>query len=89
MAVGIEGYKAKGGVVKNNIFYNYGKKSGYSGPKIIFLGYLGLTITYMGWAPWHFSDVLYFYFVWYFLFLVSLVPILIGFLMLAKESEAK
>ncbi len=71
------------------IFFNYGQKSGYAGPKIIFLGYLGLTITYMGWAPWHFSDVIYFYFVWYFLFLLSLVPILIGFIMLAKESEEK
>ncbi|NVM01903.1 MAG: hypothetical protein HWN67_06185 [Candidatus Helarchaeota archaeon] len=71
------------------IFFNYGQKSGYSGPKIIFLGYLGLTITYMGWAPWHFSDVIYFYFFWYFLFLLSLVPILIGFMMLTKESEKK
>lgn len=68
------------------IFLDYGQKSKYSGPKIIFLGYLGLTLTYMGWAPWHFSDVMYFYFVFYFLFLLSLVPILIGFILLSKES---
>ncbi|NHI91207.1 MAG: hypothetical protein EAX96_01805 [Candidatus Lokiarchaeota archaeon] len=69
------------------IFFMYGRKSGYTGPKLLFLGYLGLTITYMGWAPWHFADVIYFYFVWYFLFLLSLVPILIGFMLLSKESE--
>ncbi len=72
------------------IFLIYGRKANISGPKILFLGYLGLTITYMGWAPWHFANVVYFYFVWYFLFLLSLVPILIGFMMLSKEtSEAK
>ncbi len=71
------------------IFLVYGRKSGNTGPKILFLGYLGLTITYMGWAPWHFSDVIYFYFVWYFLFLLSLVPILIGFIVLSKETEDK
>jgi hypothetical protein len=71
------------------IFLVYGRKSGTSGPKILFLGYLGLTITYMAWAPWHFGDVVYFYFVWYFLFLLSLIPILIGFILLARESEEK
>ena len=71
------------------IFLVYGRKSNTTGPKILFLGYLGLTITYMAWAPWHFGDVVYFYFVWYFLFLLSLVPILIGFVLLARESEEK
>jgi hypothetical protein len=70
------------------IFLLYGRRSKSSGPKILFIGYLGLTITYMGWAPWHFSNVIYFYFFWYFLFLLSLVPILIGFMLLSKESEA-
>ena len=69
------------------VFLVYGRKSNTTGPKILFLGYLGLTITYMGWAPWHFGDVIYFYFVWYFLFLLSLIPILIGFILLARESE--
>lgn len=68
------------------IFLLYGRKSNTTGPKILFLGYLGLTITYMAWAPWHLSS---FYFVWYFLFLLSLVPILIGFILLARESEEK
>jgi hypothetical protein len=68
------------------IFLYYGRKANVTGPKILFLGYLGLTITYMGWAPWHFLDVLYFYFVWYFLFLLSLVPILAGFMMLSKQA---
>ena len=71
------------------IFLVYGRKSGHSGPKILFIGYLGLTITYMAWAPWHFSAVVYFYFVWYFLFLLSLIPILVGFIVLSKETEEK
>ncbi|TFG04650.1 MAG: hypothetical protein EU536_04125 [Promethearchaeota archaeon] len=71
------------------IFFIYGRKSKTTGPKVLFLGYLGLTITYMGWAPWHFPDVIYFYFVWYFWFLLSLIPILIGFIMFSKESEEK
>jgi hypothetical protein len=68
------------------IFLYYGRKAGVTGPKILFIGYLGLTITYMGWAPWHFPTVIYFYFVWYFLFLLSLVPILVGFMMLSKQA---
>ena len=71
------------------IFLVYGRKSNTSGSKILFIGYLGLTITYMAWAPWHFGDVVYIYFVWYFLFQLSLVPILIGFILLARESEEK
>ncbi|NVM55421.1 MAG: hypothetical protein HWN66_17070 [Candidatus Helarchaeota archaeon] len=70
------------------IFLIYGRKSNTTGPKVLFLGYLGLTITYMAWAPWHFGDVVYFYFVWYFLFLLSLVPLLIGFILLSRESES-
>ena len=71
------------------IFLVYGRRANVLGPKILFIGYLGLTITYMGWAPWHFTDVIYFYFVWYFLFLLSLVPILAGFMMLSKEAGEK
>lgn len=71
------------------VFLIYGRRSGYSGPKILFLGYLGLTITYMAWAPWHFGSVIHFYFTWYFLFLLSLVPILVGFVLLSRESEEK
>ncbi|MDD1778193.1 MAG: hypothetical protein LUQ65_08495 [Candidatus Helarchaeota archaeon] len=70
------------------IFLLYGRRSKSTGPKILFIGYLGLTITYMGWAPWHFSNVIYFYFVWYFLFLLSLIPILIGFILLSRETES-
>lgn len=67
------------------IFLLYGRRSKSTGPKILFIGYLGLTITYMGWAPWHTNP---FYYFWYFLFSLSLVPILIGFMILSKEAEA-
>ena len=69
------------------VFLTYGRKAELTSPKILFIGYVGLTITYMGWAPWHFGDVIYFYFVWYFLFLLSLIPILVGFVSLSKETS--
>ncbi|MGQ4874653.1 MAG: hypothetical protein ACP6IY_11345 [Promethearchaeia archaeon] len=69
------------------IFYLYGSKFEKKGPKITSLGFIGLMITYMAWAPFHFADVVYLYFVWYFLFMLSLIPILIGFIVLSLESE--
>lgn len=69
------------------IFAYYGVKGKKIGPKYISLGFLGLMISYMGWAPWHFTDVIYLYFIWYFIFLLSLTPILIGFIVMAAEEK--
>jgi len=69
------------------IFFYIGIKGKQIGPKIVSIGFLGLMITYMTWAPWHYSDVIYIYFIWYFLFMLSLVPILIGFLVMSVESS--
>ncbi len=69
------------------IFFYYGTNAKLNGPKIIGLGFLGICITYMAWAPWHFSDVTYIYFVWYFLFLLSLTPILVGFVIMSYETK--
>jgi len=69
------------------IFFYYGYKMKRYGPKIISIGFLGVMITYMAWAPWHFSDVVYIYFIWYFLFLLSLTPTLFGFVLMAIEEK--
>lgn len=68
------------------IFFYYGKNAKLTSPKVIAIGFIGICITYAAWAPWHFSDVIYIYFIWYFLFMLSLVPVLIGFVTLALET---
>ena len=69
------------------IFAYYGYKTQQNGPKLVALGFFGVMISYYGWAPWHFSDLVYIYFIWYFIFLLSLTPILIGFIVMAVEEK--
>lgn len=69
------------------IFAFYGYKSKQKGPIIISIGFLGVMISYMAWAPWHFPDVIYLYFIWYFVFLLSLTPILLGFIVMSLEEK--
>ena len=69
------------------IFVYYGYKTKQNGPKLVAIGFLGVMISYYGWAPWHFSDLIYIYFIWYFIFLLSLTPILIGFVVMAIEEK--
>jgi len=69
------------------IFAFYGYKSKEIGPKLVGLGFFLLMISYHGWAPWHFQDVVYLYFIWYFLFLLSLTPILLGFVLMSVEER--
>jgi len=69
------------------IFFYYGYKVKQVGPKVISIGFLGLMITYMAWAPWHFADVIYIYFIWYSLFVLSLTPILFGFIIMSVEER--
>jgi hypothetical protein len=69
------------------IFAYYGYKTKQNGPKLVALGFFGVMISYYGWAPWHFSDLIYIYFIWYFIFLLSLTPILIGFIVMAVEEK--
>ncbi|MFX1518389.1 MAG: hypothetical protein ACFFCD_00480 [Promethearchaeota archaeon] len=70
-------------------FYLYGSNTGLSSPKFLTVGFIFLAITYMAWAPWHFPDVSYIYFIWFFLFEISLVPILIGFILLPYQVLLK
>lgn len=69
------------------IFAFYGYKAKEIGPKLVGLGFFVLMISYHGWAPWHFQDVIYLYFIWYFLFLLSLTPILLGFILMSFEER--
>lgn len=69
------------------IFAYYGYKAEATGPKLLSLGFFGIMITYMAWAPWHFADVVYLYFIWYFIFSLSLTPVLLGFIVMAVEEK--
>jgi hypothetical protein len=69
------------------IFAYYGYKAKEIGPKLVGLGFFVLMVSYHGWAPWHFQDVVYIYFIWYFLFLLSLTPILLGFFLMSVEER--
>ena len=69
------------------IFFYYGYKTKQLGPKILGLGFFLLMVSYYGWAPWHFSNVVYLYFLWYFIFVLSLTPILMGFVIMSIEEK--
>ncbi len=69
------------------VFFYYGYKAKKLGPKIVGLGFLLLMISYFGWAPWHFAEVVYLYFIWYSFFIISLTPILLGFVVMALEEQ--
>ncbi|MFX1516610.1 MAG: hypothetical protein ACFFC6_09895, partial [Promethearchaeota archaeon] len=71
------------------LFYHYGKDQKLSSLWILTIGFSLLALTYASWAPWHFSDLRYIYFIWFDLFLVSLAFILTGFFALPKELLSK
>ncbi|MFX0120203.1 MAG: hypothetical protein ACFFCU_19095 [Promethearchaeota archaeon] len=67
------------------LWYNYGKGAGLNSPKVITAGFTLFGIAYLAWAPWHFDELRYIWFVWFNIFLVSLAILLTGFYALPKE----
>ncbi len=65
-------------------FFLYGRKGGIKAPYYLAAGFTWLGLTYGSWAPWHGTS---FYFICYFLFMISLILIAIGFLMLSRDVE--
>ncbi len=70
-------------------FLLYGRQVQLVSPKILTGGFALLGITYLAWAPWHFSSVIYVYYIWFALFDVSLSIIMLGYLLLPYEIRAK
>jgi hypothetical protein len=70
-------------------FYLYGRDSKLASPKIIGIGFALLGITYLAWAPWHYSAGIYIYYIWFFMFNISLAIILVGYVVLPYEARAK
>ena len=71
------------------LFYHYGKDQNLSSGWILTIGFSLLALTYASWAPWHFSELRYIYFIWFDIFLISLAFILTGFFALPKEIISK
>ncbi|MBN2153424.1 MAG: hypothetical protein JW839_18360, partial [Candidatus Lokiarchaeota archaeon] len=70
-------------------FYLYGRDAKLASPKVIGAGFALLGITYLAWAPWHHTDAIYIYFIWFFAFNISLAIILVGYVLLPYEARAK
>ncbi len=68
------------------LWYLYSKRRGdVFASRFLAGGHAWLGICYLAWAPWHFGELVYIYFVWYALFTLSLVAIFCGFLLLTQE----
>lgn len=67
------------------LWYNYGKGAELNSPKVITAGFTLFGIAYLAWAPWHFEDLKYIWYVWFNVYLVSLALLLTGFYALPKE----
>jgi len=68
------------------LFYIHAKKTKHVSSTYLAVGFAGIAITYAAWAPWHLTT---FYFVWFGLFILSLVAVLIGIVMIkARTYEA-
>lgn len=70
-------------------FLLYGRQDHLASPKILTGGFALLGITYLAWAPWHFQEVIYIYYIWFALFDVSLAFIMLGYIVLPFEIKGK
>lgn len=68
------------------LFYIYWRMTVTPSSGVLSLGFAGLGVTYMAWAPWHLTN---FYFVWFSLFVLSLVVILVGLCLIKQSSKEK
>lgn len=67
-------------------FYMYARDFKLYFPQWLAMGFAWLGVTYLAWAPWHKVNT---YLIWFFLFLISLVFIAIGFAVMLSELRIK
>ena len=65
------------------LFYLHARKTKQVSSTYLTIGFAGIAITYAAWVPWHLTS---FYFVWFGLFILSLVAILIGVVMIKPKT---
>ena len=71
------------------IWWNYYQDLQITSARMIAVGFALMGVSYSGWAPWHFADLIYVYFIFFQLFIVSLSFILAGFFALPKELSSR
>jgi hypothetical protein len=76
-------------VILAYLWYIYRKDTELSSAAILMIGFSLLAITYAAWAPWHFAELVYVYFFWFAMFIVSLAFIMAGFFALPKETTSQ
>ncbi|MFH0962195.1 MAG: hypothetical protein V1820_05945 [archaeon] len=69
--------------ILSRIFWKYAQLASATFARYLSIGFAGIGITYLAWAPWHKTT---FYFVWFFLYVLSLIPLLVGFLGAGQKS---
>jgi hypothetical protein len=67
-------------------FFEFGQRENIFAMKLISFGFAFMGLTYIGWAPWHGN---YFYYIMFFLFVLSLVIILMGFVYLSLSKKVE
>ena len=65
------------------LFYIHTQKTKNVSSAYLSAGFAGIAITYAAWAPWHLTT---FYFVWFGLFILSLIAVLIGIVMIKPRT---
>ena len=71
------------------LFFTYGRDLKFSSAYMLSIGFFVMALSYMAWAPWHFPEVIYIYFIWFDIFNLSLGIIFAGFFALPKETTAR
>ena len=71
------------------LWYHYGKKSDLTSPYMIASGFTLFGLVYLAWAPWHFSEIKYMWYIWFNIYLVSLALIFAGLYAFPKDILGK
>ena len=69
------------------LFYTLGTNYKLLSPRVLGFGFYWLALTYVGWGLWRISGP-YMYIVMFFLFVIAIVVILIGFILIPWEQKS-
>ncbi len=70
------------------MFFLYGRQSDLVSPKFLAAGFVTLGVIYGTWGPWRESGI-YMYFIMFYIFILTLMVIFVGFFLIPWEREAK
>jgi len=70
-------------------WWRYSHEVHINSAKFLSLGFFLMGLSYATWAPWHFQDLLYLYYIFYQFFILSLCFVFAGFYGLPKDILIK